>query len=475
MPQARRRDTPRTWDARDDAYDGVIMTASPSSRRPGRVLAGVTAAMVVVGAIVGGAYGWAFGALDASETIDVSGLTNRPDQDREVLPSGPMTLLVMGSDDRRGTRFKDEGQGASDTTLLVHLYDGRTQALVVSIPRDTMVQVPACIRPDGSTLSPELRQFNAAYQLAGPACTVRTVEELTGIYLDHFLTINLAGFTTIVEAVGGVEMCLDKDIVSEKAHVNLKAGCQVLQGDQALGYVRARYVGDGSDLSRIQRQQQFLMALARKATSFGVLANPVRLRSVLESTAAAIATDPGLTDAGDKRDLATSLRSLRPSDITFVTAPVAPWSVDRNRLVFVEDEAALLWEAIRTDAPWPPPATPGLDGKPLVTPPGEIRVRVLNGTAIQGLAGKVADDLRAMGFTVTDVANAARNNYAATVVRRPAKYDESGRTLATVAGATRTVIDPEATSTLTLIIGADFTEVTAVTIPRVQATPAPQP
>lgn len=453
----------------------MTSSAPHASRRPGRIVAGVTASLVVVGAVVGGAYAWAFGALDGSQTIDVSGLTDRPERERAVLPSGPLTLLVMGSDDRTGSGFKDPGQGGSDTTLLVHLYDGRTRALVVSIPRDTMVDVPACVREDGSTLTPQLRQFNSAYQLAGPACTVRTVEDMTGIFLDHFVTVNLAGFTTIVDAVGGVDMCLEEDIVSEKAHVDLKAGCQVLNGDQALGYVRARYIGDGSDLSRIQRQQQFLMALARKTTSFGVIANPVRLRSVLSATADAIATDPGLTDAGDKRDLAASLRSLRPGDITFVTAPVQPWSVDRNRLVLMEDEAALLWEAIRTDAPWPPPGTPGLDGQPLITPPSDIRVRVLNGTTTQGLAGTVAEQLRELGFTVTEVGNASRNDVTETVVRRPADYDESARTLATVAGAQRTVIDKQARSTLTLIIGADFTELTPVTIPQVKATPAPMP
>lgn len=450
-------------------------TESPRTRRPARVLAGITASLVVAGAVIGGAYGWAFGALSGSATIDTSGLTNRPTKDTQVLPSGPLNLLVMGSDDRAGSGFKDPGQRASDTTLLVHLYDGRSRALVVSIPRDTMVEVPACVRDDGSTLTPQLRQFNSAFQLAGPACTVRTVEDLTGIYLDHFVTVNLAGFTTIVEAVGGVDMCLEDDIVSDKAHVNLKAGCQTLDGKQALGFVRARYIGDGSDLSRIERQQQFLMALAKKATTFGVIANPVRLRGVLSATAQAIATDPGLTDAADKRNLAASLRSLRPADITFVTAPVVPWSVDRNRVVFVEDEAALLWEAIRTDAPWPPPGTPGLDGEPLVTQPEDIRVRVLNGTTTQGLAGQVADQLRALGFTVTEVANAPRNDYATTVVRRPAAYDESGRTLATVAGASKTVIDKNAQSTLTLIIGADFTAVTPVTIPEVRATPAALP
>jgi LCP family protein required for cell wall assembly len=437
-----------------------------------RIAAGFSTLIMLI-TVVGGSYAWALGALNDSDTIDTGALGDRP----ERVDTGALNLLIMGIDDRTGTRFVDEGAGASDTTLLVHLYAGREKALVVSIPRDTMVEVPECTTSSGKVLPPRLEQFNWAYAQGGPTCTVRTVEAITGIYLDHFVTVNLAGFQNIVDSLGGVDMCLEEPIQSDKAHVNLPAGFQTLNGEQALGYVRARYIGDGSDLSRIERQQKFLRAMASKATTVGIIANPIRLRGVLESTADAIATDPGLSSSNAKRDLATSMRSLGSDGLTFVTAPVEPWSQNRNRVVFIESEAQMLWRAIREDQAWPPTGTLGIDGEPLKTQPQDVRVTVLNGTGTAGLARTAADELAALGFIITSVGNADRNDYDETLVRHASAYDESARTLATVAGTRSLTVDGSLGRTVVLIVGSDWTGATPVVVTKqkIKATPAATP
>lgn len=447
---------------------GITTRIRTALQTPWRVAAAVLSSLVVLASLLAGSYAWAFDALDDSTTIDTGDIGERP----ERLDTGALNLLIMGVDDRTGSKFNDPGAGASDTTMLVHLYAGRQKALVISIPRDTMVDVPECTDRRGRTLAPRFEQFNWAFSQGGPLCTVRTVEAITGVYLDHFVTVNLAGFTAIVDALGGVEMCLEKPISSTKAHVDLPAGRQVLDGDQALGYVRARYVGDGSDLSRIERQQQFLRAMADKVTTVGVLANPLRLRNVLDATADAIATDPDLASSDAKRDLATSLRSLRTKDITFVTAPVVEWSQNRNRVVFVEADARELWQAVREDGAWPPKGTPGFDGRPLVTPPEKVRVKVLNGTSTVGLARTVADELAALGFEIVGVGNADRKDYLTSEVRHDPAYDESARTLATAAGTPGLVVDEALGRTVVLVVGQDWSGATAV---RVTAQPSPSP
>ena len=435
--------------------------------RPRRIAAAFSAFLTLL-ALVAGSYAWAFGALGDSQVISDQNLGARP----QKTDSGAINLLVMGIDDRTGSGFRDPGAGASDTTLLVHLYEGRKKALVVSIPRDTVVDVPECVSKKGKTLAPRQEQFNWAYSQGGPTCTVKTVEAITGVFLDHFVTVNLAGFKSIVDSLGGIDMCLKEAIKSDKAHVDLPAGCQTLDGAQALGYVRARYIGDGSDLSRITRQQTFLKAMAKKATTLGVIANPLTLRNLLESTANAIATDPGLSSSNSKRDLATSLRSLQTDGLIFVTAPVEPWAQNRNRVVFVQSEADALWQAIREDKPWPPVGDPGLDGKPLTVAPVDVRVRVMNGTATVGLAKKIADELASRKFQITGAVNADRQDYTATEIRYNSKYAESARTLAAAIGINNLVLDPTVKSGVWLVVGPDYKAAKDVEVPRVKATPS---
>src|SRR5262249_22917802 len=150
-----------------------------------------------------------------------------------------------------------------DTALVIHIPEGRSRAVAVSIPRDTLVTRPECTKKDGSTLPSAKRvMFNSVYSLAGPACVVKTVEQMSGVRTDHFLEIDFARFKELVDAIGGVTVTVDQDIRDKSSGLDLTAGTHELDGTQALQFVRTRHgIGDGSDLGRIGLQQQFLIAL----------------------------------------------------------------------------------------------------------------------------------------------------------------------------------------------------------------------
>ncbi|MCL7021336.1 LCP family protein, partial [Vibrio vulnificus] len=164
----------------------------------------------------------------------------------------------------------------SDTLMILHIAENREWATVVSIPRDSWVEIPACDMGDGVMSDPHHAKINESYALGGingdaggaAACTIRTLEQNTGLRIENFVSLDFLGFKDMVDALGGVDMCLDEPIDDVKAHVTLDAGCQTLNGEDALGFVRVRYsVGDGSDIGRIERQQEFMNALAEKAQS----------------------------------------------------------------------------------------------------------------------------------------------------------------------------------------------------------------
>ena len=285
----------------------------------------------------------------------LSGVDGRPDQDPG---SGEaLDILLIGSDSRDidgGERYGGESStpGLSDTTILLHLASDRSRATFVSIPRDSMVDIPSCPMPDGTTAPARLDQFNSAYSTGGAACTILTVESLTGVYVDHYAVIDFVGFEQAVDALGGVPICLSEPVSDRYSGLDLQAGEQRLDGPQALAYVRARHIGDGSDLERIERQQTFLSSAVQEATSTGVLLRPDRLLGVLNAATRSLTTDPGLSSVSALTSLATSVRNLPTENVTFLTVPVVPYAPDENRVEWGAD-AAVLWEAIRFDQPIP--------------------------------------------------------------------------------------------------------------------------
>ena len=328
-------------------------------RRRRRWLRAAGLAVVVMVLAAAGA-GWAlYAKLDGNITPDEEAAAELARYERErptSLVRGAQNILVIGSDSRSGNgnrRYgRDSGTERSDTTILLHLSAGRRSATAMSLPRDLMVDVPGCRRPDGSRTKPMLAMFNYAFQVGGSACTVRTVERLTDIRVDHYVVVDFHGFKDMVDAVDGVEVCLAEPIHDKAAKLRLPAGRVKLDGEQALGYVRARKsLGNGSDTDRMDRQQRFLGALVNKVRGNDVLLNPVRLYPVLDAATSSLTTDPGLASLRGLYELVRGVRDIPTERVQFLTVPRESYVYNANRDQLVEPEAEKLFERLRADKP----------------------------------------------------------------------------------------------------------------------------
>ncbi|WP_406719426.1 LCP family protein [Streptomyces althioticus] len=304
------------------------------------------------------AAGWAvYMKLEGNITPDEAAAAElaRFEKDRPTaLVKDALNILLIGSDSRAGAENRrygrDPGTERSDTVILLHLSAGRRSATAVSIPRDLMVDVPDCRRPDGSRSAPMFTQFNAAFEVGGSACTIRTVEKLTDIRVDHHVVVDFEGFKDMVDAVDGVEVCLSRPIDDEDAHLHLPAGRVTLDGEQALGYVRARKsLGDGSDTGRIERQQRFLGALVNKVRSNEILLNPVKLYPVLDAATSSLTTDPELASLRGLYELVRGLRDIPTEGVQFLTVPRESYAGDVNRDQLAQPAAGKLFERLRKD------------------------------------------------------------------------------------------------------------------------------
>lgn len=308
--------------------------------------------------------------------IDISGLGSQSgeDDEEEALPAdqfegNALNILIVGVDSREGSGNSEYGSTSDvegmrgDTTMLMHISADRSRVQVVSIPRDLMTEIPSCTRTDGTVSVAQYGQFNSAltiganngYDVAsGIACTKATVEKLTGLTVDAFMVVDFSGFTSMINALGGVWFNLDEAVSDKKADLDLPAGCQKLDGTQALAYARARYnLGDGSDISRIGRQQQLVGAIMREALSKNYVTDLPSLLSFLKQALAAVSTSTNLSDLNSDAGLLLSLTSIDKADIEFVTMPFQYSTADPNRVVEDETLAPALWAALAEDSQLP--------------------------------------------------------------------------------------------------------------------------
>ncbi|MFI1679333.1 LCP family protein [Streptomyces sp. NPDC020607] len=317
----------------------------------------VGVAVVVLGA---GGLGWAaYQKLNGNITTDTDAAAELARYDKErptPLVHDAQNILLLGSDTRAGQGNRkygrDPGTERSDTTILLHLAADRQSATAVSIPRDLMVDIPGCRKPDGSRTQAQFAQFNWAFEVGGTACTIRTVEKLTDIRVDHHMVVDFAGFKDMVDAVDGVQVCLRAPIDDSDAHVKLAPGVRTLNGEQALGFVRARKsLGNGSDTDRMDRQQEFLGALVNKVQSNDVLLNPTKLYPVLDAATSSLTTDPGLASLRGLYELVRGMRNIPTERVQFLTVPRQSYTYDANRDELVEPAAKELFTRLRSDIP----------------------------------------------------------------------------------------------------------------------------
>jgi LCP family protein required for cell wall assembly len=406
-----------------------------------------------------------------------------PDRPKKVAENAAAeNILLIGSDKRSGPAAVLTKGARSDTTILVHLAADRKSAVLISIPRDSMVQIPSCTKEDGKTIPGRLDMFNSAYSEGGPACTIKTVEHLTNVRIDHHVVIDFGGFRSMVDALGGVEICVPHDVADPLSDLYISAGRHLVMGNQALAYVRTRHgIGNGSDLERIDRQQAFLSSMIKKATSTGLLLRPVKLYDFLSAATKSITTDPQLGSLRSMAALARSVQGIDPKNVSFVTVPNEPYPADPNRVQFKEPATGELWRAIRFDRPLPghakkkhPKGTSTPSGPPLRTPPENIHVRVLNGSGTPGAASDLAANLEQDGFVVDSVGTATRQDYTTTTVLHDPVYNESGRTLGAAIPGSTVRSDASLSSTLVVIVGADGPTVVPVHVTGSTSSPAPE-
>lgn len=347
-------------------------------------------------------------ALGNIKTEDVNA---RLGDDRPVNATGALNVLLVGSDTREGDNLqygqKMENAGKrTDTLILLHISPNRDNAMMVSFPRDSIVQIPACEAENGAQLPAQVEMINAAYNLGGISCTIKTIESLTKIRIDHFVEIDFTGFKSIVDALGGIRVCLRQPVDDKKSKLTLAAGWHSLNGEKALGYVRLRNYGDGSDTQRIKRQQVFLAQVVKKATSSDLLTDPGKLLGFVQAAAGSVKMDPDLAGSTETLlEIGLSAKKLTANGVKFITVPGGPHPDDKNRVQWRQPEADKLFTAIRSDIEVTPTATPKPSAKPAIKP-AQIRVQVLNASGVAGKAKEAADALAAQGFVVTHVGNA---------------------------------------------------------------------
>ncbi|MFD9335124.1 LCP family protein [Streptomyces sp. NPDC060028] len=331
---------------------GRTRRAAPRKRR--RVL---RITLLVLAVLILGAAGtgwWAYEHLNGNiDSVDLDKAIgdNRPAK----VVADAQNILVLGSDSRAGANgdldHGDVSGARSDTAMLVHIPEGRAKATAVSIPRDTLITRPECKDRDGKTMSSANRQmFNSVYSLAGPACVVKTVEQMSGIRVDHFVEVDFAGFKGLVDALGGVTITLEKPMSGAKGGLKLDAGTHRLDGTDSLKFVRTRYgYGDGSDLGRIGLQQKFMMAMLSEIKKQDAFGSPARLYKLADAGTKSLTTDSELGSLKGLSDFAQSMKGVDPDTMETIMLPVAYDKIDRNRVVIAEPQAGQLWEALRND------------------------------------------------------------------------------------------------------------------------------
>lgn len=379
------------------AADATSPANGPSHARTLNGMSGAarTVVMVLVAAVSLATAGGVAAVTQLTGNIETGQMTVLgPDRPKVVLPKDPnagtpMNIVIMGSDSRGGDNRDlagGEDAGArSDTTVVMHISGDRSRIEMISIPRDSTVDVPSCTTEDGATTS-ELygTKFNAAFSQGvlaggtvadGALCTVKTVEKLTGVFMNGFIVVDFAGFSSMVDAVGGVEVCVEEPIYSEDAnHLSLDAGAHTLKGVKALDYARARKgdgLGDGSDLGRIGRQQEVMASLARKVLSQEVLTNPAKSLNFLKAVTRSLTMNEELASIDGLAGLAYSMRNVRPDTITFMTVPNEYDPVQTANVIWT-DEAVQLWDNVKHDRPLDfDPDAPSADASPSASSDGE--------------------------------------------------------------------------------------------------------
>ncbi|SER72856.1 transcriptional attenuator, LytR family [Streptomyces sp. yr375] len=455
-------------------------------RRALRWSATVLAVVILGGAGAGYLYYEHLNANIKSDDLNIGDAKDRAaDTEANAAGQTALNILLIGSDARDspenqklgGARDTFDGPPLADVQMLLHISADRSNMSVVSMPRDTLLDIPKCTDPDDKTTYPALTDTMANVSLGrgGPGCTVATWEKLTDIHIDHFMMIDFSGVVSMADAIGGVPVCVDANVYSHTSSgkgsgLKLAAGTHAVKGEQALQWLRTRYgFEDDTDLARAKAQHMYMNSMVRELRANAKLTNPNKLRKLAEAATKAITVDDGLDTITKMYDLAGELQKVPTDRITMTTMPNR---YQGERVVPTED-ATQLFRLVRDDI-----ALDGKDAKKVVASPSptataatdpaaandEIAVQVHNGTytdelgAARGRARDVTEVLTGKGFAQAVADGSAATAVAQTVVRYPSA-DLQGDALA-VAKALGIPASQVKKSTevsgVTLIVGADW-------------------
>ncbi|MFJ5029383.1 LCP family protein [Streptomyces sp. NPDC088560] len=488
---------PRGWGGKDaaraggrsrDTGRGRAGRQAGRVRRVLKVLAIGTSVLILVTA---GAGWWFYEHLNGnihSLSLDGKGGTEKAD----AFGRTPINILVMGSDGR--TSAEDcklgggcsqtgvqSGNGNADVEMVLHISADRSNATVMSIPRDTMTRVPACQDPGSGQSTPGYYgQINSALTY-GPACQVATVHQLTGIPIDHFVKLDFSGVVKMSDAIGGVSVCVSDNVYDTYSHLKLSKGDHTLKGEAALEFVRSRHgFGDGSDLGRTTTQHLFLSAMMRNFKSAGTLTDPTAVYGLADAATKALTVDDGLGTVKKLISLASDVDKVPTKRMTFTTMQTAPDPNNRDRVV-VGPGARTLFSTIADDQSLTTgsgeksaaaSATSSATAEPTASavPAAQIAVTVENGTAVTGRASQIATALTDQGFSSATTANAP-SPAATTMLTYGSGEKGEAQTVAKALGLSSAHLQQGTGTGLTLVIGSDWP--TGTSFPGGSSRPAP--
>lgn len=387
---------------------------------------------------------------------------------------GPLNILVIGSDTRGGQNSDygdalDQESGArSDVMMLMQISEDRQNVNVVSFPRDLMVSIPECTNPESGTVFPAADdvQINESLDHGGPGCTVATINELTGVDIDHFMLVDFNAVKELSSVVGGVQVCVTEAIDDEYSGLDIPAGSSTVEGEQALAFLRSRHgFGDGSDIGRIQAQQGFMASLMRKVKAEGTLSNPGKLYDIAEAITQNVTVDEGFADPGTFVGIGRELAGIDLNRVVFATAPTEPYLYDANKLQLSAD-ADQVFATMRSggsladggqepeESAAPTPSATAPEEQPDRSTP----ISVLNASGETGRADDVADLVESMGY-LTVAAQEAGVEYPGSAVYYSTGYEAEAQEVAEKFGIPAAQVQPdEGYLGVALYVGQDFTE-----------------
>ncbi|MEV6992683.1 LCP family protein [Streptomyces sp. NPDC093228] len=488
---SRRRGAPRS--RAEGAESAPPVAGGRTALRQARRKSGRRRVLNVVGLAMGfvlllgiGTAAYAYWKLTSgikSDELSANGKDGAGHETPDAFGRSPINILVIGSDARAtasdcklGGACGTAGGARADVEMVVHISADRSNATVMSIPRDLRSSWNGCHAAHHPSMGPQSNQMINSALEGGPGCSVVAVHELTGIPIDHFMMVDFSGVVTMSRAVGGVPICVDHDIYDPYSHLKLKEGPHVLEGQAALEFVRTRHgFGDSSDSrGRTAAQHIFLSSLLNQLKTKGTLSSPTRMWAIANAATQSLTVDSSLNSPTKLVGLAGDLNKVPANRVTFATMQTHDLKVNGVWQTLVTNPGANnMFKSIANDQSLTAaasPASPSIAPAATAVATSAIAVQVQNGTTVHGRANTIAQELLRRGFSER---TAAVNGTPATAtsLAYPAGHIRQAKAVAEALGLPVSVLKQQSGTGIVLVIGTDWPSGTS--FPGSKTAPAP--